>query len=858
MNNLKKYFTAGFLILLLNFGFQHTLRSQMLAEPFVSYSFSEGMVADDAGNTNLSLRNGAALYEDSQRGQVLRFKAAEKSYAVFDKQVLNRDTFTFAFYFFWEDAGARTWHQLFEIYNWETGSNIFLCSANSWNNQFSFFSDCREYGSYEGIYAQELPKNEWVHLTVTLNNKDCRLYIDGVEAGSNTLMFTPSIVKGDSLFLAGNPYRSDDYYITARYDDINVYYEALAPNQVKALAKGHPIPEAKNNTTSWDATGNPIRLTIDLNDKKQTIRNFGASDGWNTENIGKYWPLEKKEKLAELIFSTEKDASGNPKGIGLSSWRFNIGAGTAEQGDDSRISFESRRTEGFLNSDGTYNWNKQEGQQWFLKKAVQSYNIHHAIGWQNSPPVVYTKNNLGFREYGAPMETILNPEHFDDFARFLADVTEHFSSEGIHFDFISPFNEPQYGWSPSSIGGTVTQEGTPWTNQNIYDVVNAINTEFTNRNIETKIFIGEAGSIKYLLRGTGHAENQLYHFWNSSSDLSLVHLPVFANIVSYHSYWNDYGNVLVDERRELFNRAEELVPVPELWQTEYSMLGTGYRSGYPENYILSEMETALSLARVILADLNIANTAAWQWWTMFEKGKFNGEARYCLIEAFTNQSKTDGVFHPNKLLYALGNFSHFIRPGMIRIGTSRSDGLTEYEETTQVNFSAYTTPGQDKFVLVAVNHTNEARQFSIDLENSGGQTLQNMSFYLTDDFNNLKKQERDFTAGQLIIPAHSVATITGDIGFGTSASFLEEKSDGFKAWYNSISDVVVVEPLNGIGLKSVKLYNISGVKIHSSVNTQNKMRINIPAQKLHDGIYIITGITGSGVLSEKVVVFKSR
>jgi hypothetical protein len=125
----------------------------------VSYSFSEGMLTDDAGNSNLFLRNGAALFEDSQRGKVLRFKADEKSYAVFDKQLIDRDTFTFAFYFYWEDAGAGAWHQLFEIFNWETGSNIFLCSANSWNNKFSFFSDCREFGSYEGVYApKSFPK----------------------------------------------------------------------------------------------------------------------------------------------------------------------------------------------------------------------------------------------------------------------------------------------------------------------------------------------------------------------------------------------------------------------------------------------------------------------------------------------------------------------------------------------------------------------------------------------------------------------------------------------------------------------------------------------------------------------------
>jgi hypothetical protein len=64
-------------------------------------------------------------------------------------------------------------------------------------------------------------------------------------------------------------------------------------------------------------------------------------------------------------------ASGQPKGIGLSLWRFNIGAGTAEQGAASGIKDEWRRAESFLNNDGTYNWDKQAGQVWFLKAAKE-------------------------------------------------------------------------------------------------------------------------------------------------------------------------------------------------------------------------------------------------------------------------------------------------------------------------------------------------------------------------------------------------------------------------------------------------------------------------------------------------------
>ncbi|MBV5315377.1 MAG: T9SS type A sorting domain-containing protein [Prolixibacteraceae bacterium] len=854
---MKKLLDSLFIILLIFWGSTVLHAQPGGISPYISYPFTNNQVKDEPGNSQLFLRKGANLVNDSERGTVLRFKASEKSYAVFNKQFLKSDTCTFSFYFFWEDAGATNWHQLLELFNFKTQSNIFLCSSNSWDNKFSFLSDCREFKSYEGVYGQILPRNKWVHLAMTLKNKDCRLYIDGVEAGRNTLMFTPSVVKGDSLFLAGNPYRSDNFYITAKYDDIKYFSEALTSNQIKAVANGNAILPDKEYSTSWEPTGNPIELTIDLTNRKQTIQNFGSSDGWNTEIIGKYWPESKKEKLAELIFSAEKDASGNPKGIGLSSWRFNIGAGTAEQGEASRISHESRRTEGFLNADGTYNWEKQKGQQWFLKKAATTYNINHIIGWQNSPPVPYTKGNLGFREFGSPMETILKSEYFDDFGRFLAVVSEHFDKEGIHLDYISPLNEPQYPWSPDQSGGTVSQEGTPWTNQNIFDVVSAIHTEFAKRNVSTKLFITEAGTISHLLKGTGPSENQLYKFWNSNSSTYLSSKSSFAPIVSYHSYWNDYGNLMINERTELFNRAQQLYPVPELWQTEYSFMGNGYRYGYPSTHKLSEIECALPLARIIMADLNFANTTAWQWWTTFEQGKFEGETRFTLIEAFTNKEKTDGAYHLNKLFYGFGNFSHFIRPGMIRLGTSRADNVSTLDETNTVMFSAYTNKEENKMVLVALNQTNEAKQFTINLKNSGNKSVKNSLLFLTDDFNNLAKQDRNWADGKFVIPAKSIVTITADLSIGTSVFNTEAKPDDYKAFYDGSSDQIRIEAIGDNSISSVQLFSLSGMKLYHQDKTGSTSLAQIPASGLVNGVYLIYLKGKTGRYTQKVVVSRN-
>src|SRR5690606_18413605 len=75
-----------------------------------------------------------------------------------------------------------------------------------------------------------------------------------------------------------------------------------------------------------------ISITINPLNDKQTIHSFGASDCWTAKFIGKWADIEKKNRVADLLFSTDTLSDGSPKGIGLSLWRFNIGGGSFEQG----------------------------------------------------------------------------------------------------------------------------------------------------------------------------------------------------------------------------------------------------------------------------------------------------------------------------------------------------------------------------------------------------------------------------------------------------------------------------------------------------------------------------------------------
>lgn len=72
-------------------------------------------------------------------------------------------------------------------------------------------------------------------------------------------------------------------------------------------------------------------FVIDIQQPRQTIRHFGASDAWSMQFIGKWENEQEQQKIADWLFSTENDEQGKPKGIGLSIWRFNLGSGSEEQ-----------------------------------------------------------------------------------------------------------------------------------------------------------------------------------------------------------------------------------------------------------------------------------------------------------------------------------------------------------------------------------------------------------------------------------------------------------------------------------------------------------------------------------------------
>ncbi|MFP4229369.1 MAG: glycoside hydrolase, partial [Salinivenus sp.] len=445
----------------------------------------------------------------------------------------------------------------------------------------------------------------------------------------------------------------------------------------------------------------PLEVTVQWTETRQPVHGFGASDAWSTQFVGKNWPVEKRNQIADWLFSRDTTDGGAPEGIGLSIWRFNIGGGSAEQGQASGIEDPWRRAEGFLQDDGAYDWSRQQGQQWFLQ-AAQERGVSTFIGFVNSPPVEYTSNG---RAYGDGSGTANLPDdRFDDFAQFLGEVAEHFENEGLAFDYLSPVNEPQWNWSQDN-----NQEGSPYTNAEIAQVTEQLNQELSSRGLSTEIEVPEAAQVNFLHSESSDYPDRSDQLASLFGDEGLGDLSHVAQKAAGHSYYTTWPIAdLVEQREQLAEQMDATDSSMEYWMSEYCILadnreieGAGRDRG---------MDPALYVARVVHMDLTVANASSWQWWLGVSPYDYKDGLVY--IE----RDQDNGDLYDSKLLWGLGNYSRFLQPGSERVATERSDEAGPRETAQGLMVSAYRAADGERPVVVAVNQEQGERELNLGVE----------------------------------------------------------------------------------------------------------------------------------------------
>ena len=494
----------------------------------------------------------------------------------------------------------------------------------------------------------------------------------------------------------------------------------------------------------------------------QPIDGFGASDAWSMWQIG-LWADSVQRQVADWLFSTETGADGQPRGIGLSIWRFNAGAGSATQGDSAKINYDTR----------TEYFSHQTGQRRFLRLAKER-GVPTFLAFFNTPPVQLTQNGLGTNT-GRGGTLNLRADAYEDFAKYAANMMEQAEREDdIRFDYLCPVNEPDGHWNWQG----PKQEGSPATNREVARLARAMSKEFAERKLQTKILVNESSDFRCMM-GIYEADwqrgNEIQCFWNpDSADTYVGNLPNIAHVMAGHSYWTNtpvlrpgdadyeqkglygYRRRLAAEFDKVNRRAASDIG---FWMTELCIMGNDTEIGGGTPYDFS-MKTALYVARVIHYDLTVAQARSWQWWRaaggnyrdgllrMYREGERIGSPRRQGGGRRLGAVRTNMV-RDSKLLWALGNYSRFIRPGAVRLEVAGGDG-----DPFGVMLSAYRN-ADGSLVFVAINYSETAQHIALE----GLPQKNKLQTYRTSDAEGESLKPVGTTkANKIALPAKSITT----------------------------------------------------------------------------------------------------
>ena len=591
-----------------------------------------------------------------------------------------------------------------------------------------------------------------------------------------------------------------------------------------------------------------ISIDVDLNQKYQTIDNFSASDCWWAHKIGNTWSTANKDSIADLLFSPTK-------GIGLSAWRFNLGGGI-----DVSISDSWRTVTTFEVSPGNYDWTRNEGGQWFLK-AAKERGVNQFIAFVNSPPKSMTLNGHTYCTDGLG-STNLKDGYYNQFSKYLVDILKHFrDSVGVNFDYVSPVNEPQWEWNGSG------QEGNRASNDDIKKMVDSLYAELNNQNVSTKIIIPESGELPgwYTTASSISSKygktygNYLNSLFNDASITTKA-----AKIFAGHSYWSDLlSSEVVQARQSLYSYMEQYLSLGyKYWATEYCILeGTSGQGGSGRDLT---MTTALDIARIIHFDLAITNASAWQWWLAVSKYDYKDG----LI--FTNYgvTGTSQSIIPSKTLWALGNYSRYIRPGSQRIGCSGAN------DKYGLMASAYLDSAGTKVILVFVNVGNNERELEFSFSGlDSSQEIKYLTPYITSNKleDNLKAYDPVSVDSIYKIPSKSVVTLVCKLD-GSAITGVNKREEIPKSFqlnqnypnpFNPSTTILFTIPNVKTTRRAVfatlKVYDTLGCEVTTLVNEEKlpgDYKVEFNANGMPSGIYFYQLSAGNFISTKKMIVLK--
>ena len=383
----------------------------------------------------------------------------------------------------------------------------------------------------------------------------------------------------------------------------------------------------------------------------QSFRGWGTSLSWWGNAVGNWADEAKKDEILDLLFDPDS-------GLGLNVVRYNIGGGDDPTHTHMR---NGAQLEGYEPSPGVWNDQADATQRSILNGAMaRGANI--VEGFAKTPP--YWMTYSGCASGNTDGTSNLKPEYYDDYAAYLAHVYTIFrDTYGITFDSVSPINEPNGPWWVVNN----RQEGCHYTTAEQNELFKTMRTTFDAQGLSNVVLAGPEG----------FEFNSTLNSWNSFDGTARAAIGK----INTHSY---YGT------ERLFINTIAACGNKRLSVSEYGV-GVG-------DHNHEAVESSLALARKIRDDVAELRPETWVYWQAVEE-EFNVNNWGFIHAAFDGNAS----YTVTKQYYGMANFSKFIRPGSIIIGTDNS------------NMLAALNKNNNQLVIVAVNDSTSAKSYTFNL-----------------------------------------------------------------------------------------------------------------------------------------------
>ncbi len=322
----------------------------------------------------------------------------------------------------------------------------------------------------------------------------------------------------------------------------------------------------------------------------------------------------------------------------------------------------------------------------------------------------------------------LDPDHYEDYAGYLTDFVDYYHKIlHVDIDVLSIQNEPGISASwPSCI----------WTGEQLRAFLIILTPMLRARGLNAKMMLSEGTSW------SGAAAHLAPTVLNDDSRKLL-------DIMATHSYLNPQ-----DPGRALFAAAWEQYKLP-VWMSEMSLMNMQP----PENDDPT-MKAALSIAEYMHRDIYAGRASVWIYCFAIFTYTFQGSMG---VLSPADQPGREGQLIVPKRLWAMANYSQFVKPGWKVMKVDGSLGGISLNET---NTTGFINPTGDGYVIVAINNTDGSRKVTYRFGNRwfiGGRITSYCTSEQHDLTPNVVSLTRTLNSFTAVLPPKSVTTFKGGI-----------------------------------------------------------------------------------------------